>query len=127
MRKGLVFILGLVAGCLLTIAVLYVIALNSSESNSDITIAEREIPFDLSNRFEVFQVLSDGALAHCEDVEYSMSMFTGPIVYILAEGQNQFYNDQVVEIPRGKRAVQIGTFRYATRLGENVVPVIRIL
>ena len=39
--------------------------------------------------------------------------------------QNLFYDDQVIEVPKGKKAMQIGTFRYETKLGEKVVPVIK--
>lgn len=127
MKKGLVFILGLISGIILTIAVLFVIGINSSKSNSNITLAEQQVPFSSSNRFEVFQVLSDGALANCEEDKYSQAMFSGPVVYIIAEGQNQFYDNQVIEVPEGKQAVQIGTFSFSTRLGEKVVPVIKFL
>ena len=34
-------------------------------------------------------------------------------------------DDQVIEVPKGKKAMQIGTFRYETKLGEKVVPVIK--
>ena len=96
---------------------------NSAESN--ITIAERQTEFKEANRFEVFQVLGDGALANCEEQGYSSSYFTGPVVYILSDGQNLFYDDQVIDIPYGKKAIQIGTYRYQTKLGEKVVPVIK--
>ena len=67
----------------------------------------------------------DGALANCEEKGYSTSFFTGPVVYIVTDGQNLFYDDQVIEVPKGKKAMQIGTFRYETKLGEKVVPVIK--
>ena len=49
----------------------------------------------------------------------------GRFVYIVTDGQNLFYDDQVIEVPKGKKAMQIGTFRYETKLGEKVVPVIK--
>ena len=64
-------------------------------------------------------------MANCEEQEYSSSYFTGPVVYILSDGQNLFYDDQVIDIPYGKKAIQIGTYRYQTKLGEKVVPVIK--
>lgn len=127
MKKWLVFLLGIITGVILTIAGLLVIGIAASKGHPDITLAEQQVPFTTSNRFEVFQVGSDGALANCEEGKYSQAMFTGPVVYILAEGQNQFYDDQVIDVPSGKQAVQIGTYRYTTRLGEKVVPVIKFL
>lgn len=64
-------------------------------------------------------------MANCEEKGYSTSFFTGPVVYIVTDGQNLFYDDQVIEVPKGKKAMQIGTFRYETKLGEKVVPVIK--
>ncbi len=123
MRKGLIFFLGIVTGCVLTIVALSIIA--STYSKSDITIAEQQTAFTTATKFEVFQVLEDGALANCEEKGYSTSFFTGPVVYIVADGQNQFYDDQIIEVPKAKRAIQIGTFRYRTKLAEKVVPVIK--
>lgn len=110
----------------LTIAVLFVIGITNSNANeSDITIAEQQTVFTTATKFEVFQVLGDGALANCEEKEHSTSFFTGPVVYIVTDGQNLFYDDQVIEVPKGKKAMQIGTFRYETKLGEKIVPVIK--
>ena len=98
---------------------------SSNTNESDITIAEQQTVFTTATKFEVFQVLGDGALANCEKKGYSTSLFTGPVVYIVTDGQNLFYDDQVIEVPKGKKAMQIGTFRYETKLGEKVVPVIK--
>lgn len=126
MRKSLIFFLGVVTGCVLTITVLFVIGITNSNTNeSDITIAEQQTVFTTATKFEVFQVLGDGALANCEEKGYSTSLFTGLVVYIVTDGQNLFYDDQVIEVPKGKKAMQIGTFRYETKLGEKVVPVIK--
>lgn len=58
------------------------------------------------------------------ETDFSFSSYSGPVVYILAEGQNQFYDNQIIEVPANKKAFQIGTFQYETRLGYKVVPVI---
>ena len=121
MKKGLIFFLGIITGCVLTIIALFVIA-DSAESN--ITIAEHQKEFKYASRFEVFQVLGDGALANCEEQGFLSSYFTGPVVYILSDGQNLFYDDQIIDIPTGKKAIQIGTYRYQSKSGEKVVPVI---
>lgn len=126
MKKGLVFFLGVVTGCILTFIILLIIGRAYNQSNhSDVVIANQITEFTTANRFEVFQVLGDGALANCEeDRGYSRSYFTGPVVYIISDGQNLFYDDQIIEVPRGKRPMQIGTYRYQTQMGEKVVPVI---
>ena len=46
-------------------------------------------------------------MANCEEKGYSTSLFTGPVVYIVTDGQNLFYDDQVIEVPKGKKAMHI--------------------
>lgn len=36
-------------------------------------------------------------------------------------------DDQVIEVPEGMKVVQIGTFRYKTRLGDKTVPVVKFM
>ncbi len=111
MRKGLIFFLGIVTGCVLTIAVLFVIGITNSNANeSDITIAEQQTVFTTATKFEVFQVLWGWCLANCEEKGYLTSFFTGPVVYIVTDGQNLFYDDQVIEVPKGKKAMQVEHF-----------------
>lgn len=51
MRKGLIFFLGIVTGCVLTIAVLFVIGITNSNANeSDITIAEQQTVFTTATK-----------------------------------------------------------------------------
>ena len=125
MRKGLIFFLGVVTGCVLTIAVLFVIGITNSNTNeSDITIAEQQTVFTTATNLK-FSGSWGWCFGQLRGEGYSTSLFTGPVVYIVTDGQNLFYDDQVIEVPKGKKAMQIGTFRYETKLGEKVVPVIK--
>lgn len=126
MKKWLIFLLGIITGCLVTFVTLLVIS-RVHLGVGQITVSEQQTEFTLAKKFEVFQVLGDGALARCGDDEYSISVFTGPIVYILNDDGNLFYDDQVIEVPDGKKVIQIGTYRYETQMGEKVVPVLKLL
>lgn len=128
MKKGLVFTLGVVTGIILTVATIFLLARVYYDNESpEFYIAEHQIPFTIATKFKVFQVTDNGALANCEDNSYMDSSFTGPVVFIKADGNIQFYDDQLIEVPTNKKVVQVGTFRYETRLGEKVVPVIKII
>ncbi len=53
------------------------------------------------------------------DVEF------GTTVMFNAKDGTVYYDDQMVIVQRGQRAVQIGTFRYKSRLGvEKTVPIV---
>ena len=59
MKKGLIFILGMVTGCLLTCFVLFCIGMtmNSSEK-TNVTYSEQPTEFTAASKFEVFQVIN---------------------------------------------------------------------
>lgn len=127
MKKGLIFFLGMITGCLLTFGGLFVVAsVQNLSKETNITYAEQPSTFTDATKFEVFQVLGDGALARCENREYGISTYTGPIVYLASDGQTQYYDDQVICVPKGKKAMQVGTYRYQSKMGDKTVPVIKI-
>lgn len=79
-----------------------------------ITIFETEGDCVSSNSFEVFQVLDSGdALAR--EFERGMSVATGITILFLNDGNKSYYDDQVIKVPAGKCARQIGVFKYSTR------------
>lgn len=127
MKKGLIFFLGMITGCLLTFGGLFVVAnVQNSSEETNITYSEDPTVFTDASKFEVFQVLVDGALARCENCEYGVSSYTGPIIYLSSDGQTQYYDDQVISVPKGKKAMQIGTYKYQSQMGVKTVPVIKI-
>lgn len=127
MKKGLIFFLGMITGGLLTFGGLFVVAsVQNSSEETNITYAEQPSNFTDATKFEVFQVLEDGALARCENREYGVSTYTGPIIYLASDGQTQYYDDQVISVPKGKKAMQVGTYRYQSQMGVKTVPVIKI-
>lgn len=124
-KKILIFSAGVVTGVVLMI----LIALMASKGNAaddGITIFETEGDCVSCNSFEVFQVLDSGdALA--TEFEHGMSVATGITVLFLNDGNKSYYDDQVIKVPSGKCAKQIGVFKYGTRAGlERTVPVVEI-
>ena len=60
--------------------------------------------------FKVFQVFSDGSALSSGDDSTS------------------YYDDQKIEIPKGKVARQIGNYSYTTNMGvERTVPIVEIM
>jgi hypothetical protein len=80
--------------------------------------------------FEVFQVLSeDAALVHGKSREYSSrEIFTGAVYLLTNEDDKYYYDDEVVRVPEGKIARQVGIYRYQTKseFGKTV-PIIQIM
>lgn len=130
MKKGLVFFLGMLTGCVLTIAALFYIAkvYNSEGEVSGLVLYEQPAGAIDSYSFEVMQVLPNGnALAGAENPSWRES-YTGPTVLLLADENSHYYDEQIVKVPKGKKAYQVGVFDYETRgMGHKTVPVVKFL
>lgn len=129
MKKGLVFFLGMITGCVLTIAALFYIGkVYSAGGDSGLTLYEQPAGTINSYSFEVLQVLPNGnALAHSENPNYR-EIYTGPTVLLLADENSHYYDDQIVKVPKGKQAYQVGIFDYETNgIGHKTVPAVKFL
>lgn len=125
-KSVLIYIGGIVTGIILTFVILLFVAKSNSDnpSNDNMIIFEQPQQKIDAKSFEVLQVLPDGnALATVESPENF-----GMIVMFRAKGNASYYDDQKIEIPTGKCARQIGTYRYMTRNNiEKTVPIIDIV
>ena len=129
MKKGLVFFLGMITGCVLTVAALvYVAKVYNVGSDSGLTLYEQPVGTINSYSFEVLQVLPNGnALATSENPDWRES-YTGPVVLLLADESSHYYDEQIVKVSKGKSARQVGTYQYQTNAGmHKTVPVVRIM
>lgn len=116
------FILGILTGIVLTIAVLIVIGLANQNSNEidSIEYLEQPVSYEGKNEtsFKVLQVLGNSALAK-EISNEDFELYFGNTVVILGEN---FYSNQIVKI---NNPVRIGSYNYTTQSGiPKTVPVI---
>lgn len=125
-KSVLIYIGGIVTGIILTFVILLFVAKSNSDnpSNDNMIIFEQPQQKIDAKSFEVMQVLPDGnALATVESNENF-----GMIVMLLPNKNATYYDNQKIEVPTGKCARQIGTYRYMTRNNiEKTVPIIDIV
>lgn len=125
-KSALIYVGGIITGVILTFVFFFAVALgNTNNSSNDYIVMFDEPQQEIKAKsFEVMQVLSDGsALATVEDISNY-----GMVVMFLAEKGASYYDDQKINVPSGKRVMQIGTYKYMTRSEmEKTVPVVRIL
>lgn len=76
--------------------------------------------------FRVMQVLPDGsALASGDDFSDDN---IGMVVLFLGNEGTSFYDNQKIEIPKGKVAKQIGNYSYMSQsYNEKTVPIVKIM
>lgn len=88
-----------------------------------ITLFKEERDCISKNRFQIFRVLDSGdALARELMNDFDTPVPTGLEVLFLEEGKNSYYDEQIITIPSGKCAKQIGIYKNRVR----TVPVVAI-
>ena len=143
MSKGLAYFLGILTGVVLTIGGLAIAGsvINKGDdqnttSNSKaklpdgVTMLDEPVPFTEARNFEIMQVVfTDGALAQSEQKRtYSSTpYYSDPIVLLLSDTDNAFYDDQIVKAPKDSKVMQVGTYKYETKIGWKTVPIIKFI
>lgn len=123
----LTYVAGIVTGCVLLFVIGCIInAKNSSAQKEDIVMFDSPRNAVPGKSFKVVQVLPDGnALANVDNV-YDDNF--GVVVLFLGDESTSYYDDQKIEIPKGKVAKQIGNYSYMSRMNiEKTVPVVNIM
>ena len=123
----LTYVAGIVTGCVLLFVIGCIInAKNSSAEKEDIVMFDSPRNAVPGKSFKVVQVLPDGnALANVDNV-YDDNF--GVVVLFLGDESTSYYDDQKIEIPKGKVAKQIGNYSYMSRMKiEKTVPVVKIM
>ena len=118
----LTYVAGIVTGCVLLFVFFFIVGtINSSSANDDVVMFEKPRGIVPGKVFEVMQVLPDGsALAIVNDIE---SENLGTDVLFVGDEKTSYYDGQMINVPSGKVARQIGTYRYMAR----TVPVVEIM
>ncbi|MBJ2188191.1 MAG: hypothetical protein JFR41_06160 [Muribaculaceae bacterium] len=99
-----------------------------AKGNSGITLFDK--PGDCVSRknFEIQTVLDSGDAIALEIREtISGHVLTSDLkVLILAKDGNTFYDNQIVKVPQGKCARQIGTYKYQQYGSIKVIPIVEV-
>lgn len=121
----LTYVAGIVTGCIVFFVISCIIVANNS-SKDDIVIFDKPRNTVPGKNFKVFQVFSDGSALSSGDDSSGNNL--GLDVLFLGDESTSYYDDQKIEIPKGKVARQIGNYRYTTNMGvEKTVPIVEIM
>ena len=125
MKKGLIFLGGVVTGVLLTFLFAFVFASQGETpavEDNGVTMFEK--PGDVINEtgFEVFQALEQGAALAKGKKEWMT-------VYMIVNDEGKYYyDDEKVTVPSGKVVRQIGIYQYETNSGRpKTVPIVKFM
>lgn len=122
----LTYVAGIVTGCIVFFVTSCIIVANNSSSKDDVVMFDKPRNTVPGKNFKVFQVFSDGSALSSGD-DSSDNNF-GLVVLFLGDESTSYYDDQKIEIPKGKVARQIGNYSYTTNMGvEKTVPIVEIM
>lgn len=125
-KKWVVYALGIVSGIALTFIALYLMAAISPLRNG-VTYFEQPGDCISTNSFKVFQVLDDG-VALANEIEKPYDVPTGIVVLLINKEGKHYYDNQIIKVPVGKCARQVGVYTYPTKMEiEKTVPIVEIM
>lgn len=130
MKKWLIFGGGVLTGVVLTYLFAFIFFAGRSDSDDGTTWFEKPGDVIETDAFEVFQVLGeDAALVFGKSRESSsIEVFRGMVYLLTNKDGKYYYDDEVVRVPEGKVARQVGIYRYQTESKfEKTVPIIQIM
>ena len=123
MKNFIVFILGLISGGVLTIGLIMILAIGANESDKGMTMLEQPGECMSTNSFSVTQVIDENAALARET-----DLFSDLLVLLVNDEGFLYYDNQVISIPEGKCARQVGVYKYTTHSGiEKTVPIVKIM
>lgn len=121
----LTYVAGIVTGCIVFFVISCIIVANNS-SKDDVVMFDKPRNTVQGKTFKVFQVFSDGSALSSGDDSSGNNL--GLDVLFLGDESTSYYDDQKIEIPKGKVAKQIGNYSYTTNMGvEKTVPIVEIM
>lgn len=135
MKKWVVFLLGMIAGGVLTFVVMLVLAIgaNTNANNNGVTLFDQPGECLNAKAFKVMQVVDNShALAHevewNELLERYVQTGLGLLVLVTNDNGEYYYDDQIIEVPQGMCMRQVGIYRYQTRMDmEKTVPIVKLM
>lgn len=136
MKNFLIFIIGMFSGAVLTIAfVFFVGAVAASDSpEEDMTFFDQPKECLSYNDFEVMQTIGDNyALAYEQEMTNYTTIEneyvnTELLVLITNDNGETYYDNQLIKMPKGKCAKQVGLYKYNSKGGYGkTVPIVKIM
>lgn len=134
MKKIWVYLLGVLTGMVVTVIAFAIIGVAMNSKNDPGTRMTNGMSFfeEPGDEVEpesvkVFQALGNGtALAESKgDGNY---IYSGPNVLLYNEEGLPYYDEQVVNAPKGKCFRQVGIYRYPTKSGvDKTVPIVMLM
>ena len=103
--------------------------LAGADLSDSFSVIDEPIEYQGAKKFKVFQVLAKHfALVESEDTKYrTIELYGDPIVLMISDKANVYYDDLIISVGTRQKTMQLGTYRYKTRMGTKTVPIVMIV
>lgn len=135
MKKWVIYVLGVVTGIVLTIIISFCIVSlrnpENSEGDESETIVKDDDGFTLFKEagdiikvksFKVIQVIGEDAALAIGESKYG---YHGAVYLLTNDDDKYYYDEEIVNVPKGKVARQIGIYRYPNK--DNMIKTVPIV
>lgn len=132
MKKWVIFLLGMIAGGILTFIMMLILAIGANTGGNGMTLFDEPGECLSTKTFEVMQVVDNNhALAHevvGNEVVGYISTSTSLLVLLTNDNGECYYDEQIIEVPKGMCMRQVGIYKYQTRMEiEKTVPIVKLM
>lgn len=123
MKNFVFFIIGFITGILFLLAIAFVFSYSKDtgkvfydEPGECVTVENLKVLQDIGGGYAIAQERKRG---------FSLDEL---VVLIENENKNDFYDDQIIEIPSGKCMRQIGIYKYRSKADiDKTIPIVRLM
>lgn len=127
-KKIWIYVAGIVTGIAMTFLFALIFAGGNERTiENGITMFNTPGECVSEKSFKVMQVLDTGDALAAEMDDTFSGIPTGVTALFLHGQHSSFYDGQIIKVPSGKCARQIGTFKYKTNGGfDSTIPIVEI-
>ncbi len=127
MKNILIFISGMVTMFVLIILFGAIMNPSSNSGYPGLTLFEEEGKCMNAKQLQVMQVIEPNmALSHAKTRPNEIYDPNEILVLLIGGETTNYYDDQKINVPKGKCVKQIGTYKYEAKMGMKTVPAVEI-
>ena len=126
-KNILIFISGMITMFVIVLLVGLLVNLSTYSGYPGLTLLENEEKNFNAKQFIIMQTLEPNmALAHAKTQLNAIYDPNEILVLLLGNESENYYDDQKINIPKGKCVKQVGTYKYEAKMGTKTVPAVTI-
>ena len=127
MKKILIFLAGMATMFILVVIFATMTNPTGNNGHPGLTLFEKDGQSIGAKQVKVMQVIEPNmALSHSTNKPDEIYDLDKILVLLLGDKNTSYYDDQIINIPKGKSLKHVGTFQYESKIRSKTVPAVEI-